>query len=66
MKLVLVDSMEQVLATALRRKPAALKAPPAEVVERGDELREQPAAPDKLRRGFPGPEQPPAVAEPTH
>ena len=66
MKLVLVDSMEQVLATALRRKPTALKAPPAEVIERGDELREQPAAPDKLRRGFPGPEQPPAVAEPTH
>jgi len=63
MKLVLVESMEQVLATALRRKPAALKASPTEVVDRGDELREQPAAPDKLRRGFPGPEQPPAVAQ---
>jgi ATP-dependent Lon protease len=64
MKLILVDSMDQVLENALVRKPVALKAPPAEVVERGDELREQPAAPDKLRRGFPGPEQPPAVAKP--
>jgi hypothetical protein len=44
------------------RKPVALKATPAEIVERGDELREQPAAPDKLRRGFPGPDQPPAQA----
>jgi ATP-dependent Lon protease len=63
MKLILVDSMDQVLEHALVRKPVALKPTPAEVVERGDELREQPAAPDKLRRGFPGPEQPPAVAQ---
>jgi len=62
-KLILVDSMEQVLEHALVRKPTALKAPAAEVVERGEELREQPAAPDKMRRGFPGPEQPPAVAQ---
>ena len=34
MKLVLVDSMDQVLDTALRRKPQPLKATPAEVVER--------------------------------
>jgi len=62
-KLVLVDSMEQVLATALRRKPAPLKAPPAEVVDPNRPLDEHPAAPDKVRRGFPG-EQPPAVAQP--
>jgi ATP-dependent Lon protease len=61
-KLVLADSMDQVLLHALVRKPVALKATPAEIVERGDELREQPAAPDKLRRGFPGPDQPPAQA----
>jgi ATP-dependent Lon protease len=64
-KLVLVESMEQVLEHALVRMPVALKTAPAEVVERGDELREQPAAPDKMRRGFPGPEQPPAQAEAT-
>ncbi|MEA2623757.1 MAG: ATP-dependent Lon protease [Chloroflexota bacterium] len=63
-KLVLVDSMDQVLATALRRKPAALQAPPAEVINRGDELSDRPAAPDKVRRGFPTQEQPPAVARP--
>src|SRR5262249_38567654 len=62
-KLVMVDSMERVLATALRRKPAPLKAPPAEVVDPNRPLDEHPAAPDKVRRGFPG-EQPPAVARP--
>jgi ATP-dependent Lon protease len=64
MKLVLVDSMDQVLATALRRKPAALKAPAPEVINRGDELSDRPSAPDKVRRGFPEVEQPPAVATP--
>ena len=33
-KLVLVDSMDQVLEAALRRKPKALDAEPAEVIER--------------------------------
>ncbi len=61
MKLVMVDSMEQVLANALRRKPAPLKAPPAEVIDPNRPLDEHPAAPDKVRRGFPG-EQPPAAA----
>jgi ATP-dependent Lon protease len=61
MKLILVDSMEQVLENALVRKPVALKTSPAEVHEHGD-LPAKPAAPDKLRRGFPGPDQPPAVA----
>jgi ATP-dependent Lon protease len=61
-KIVLVDSMDQVLANALRRKPAPLKAPPAEVVDANRALDEHPAAPDKVRRGFPG-EQPPAAAQ---
>ena len=34
-----------------------------EVVEKGEELDEEsPAAPDKMRRGFPGTDQPPAIA----
>jgi ATP-dependent Lon protease len=64
MKLVLVESMDQVLATALRRKPEALKPRPPEVINRGDELSDHPQAPDKVLRGFPGTEQPPAVARP--
>ncbi|CAN5737210.1 endopeptidase La [soil metagenome] len=61
-KLVMAESMDQVLEHALVRKPVALKTTPAEVLDRGDEPREQPAAPDKMRRGFPSSEQPPAVA----
>ncbi|HEY5519810.1 MAG TPA: endopeptidase La, partial [Candidatus Limnocylindrales bacterium] len=63
MKLVLVSSMEQVLEQALVRKPQRLEAKPAEIVEKGEPLDEgTPAAPDKIRRGFPGTEQPPAIA----
>ncbi len=62
-KLILVDSMDQVLANALRRKPAALKAPPAEIVDRTTDLSDRPSAPDKVTRGFPPAEQPPAVAD---
>ncbi len=63
MKLVLVDSMDQVLEHALMRKPQRLEAKPAEVVEKGENLDEDsPAAPDKITRGFPGSEQPPAMA----
>ncbi len=62
-KLVLVDSMDQVLEHALVRKPKRLEAKPAEVVDKGGEIEtDSPAAPDKLRRGFPGVDQPPAVA----
>jgi ATP-dependent Lon protease len=64
MKLVLAGSMEQVLVAALRRRPEALKAPRPEVVEPGEALDDRPAAPDKVRRGFPPAEQPPAVAAP--
>ncbi len=64
MKLILVDSMDQVLDNALRRRPVALKAPKAEIIEAGEPLDEHPSAPDKVRRGFPGADQPPAVAGP--
>jgi ATP-dependent Lon protease len=63
-KLIMADSMEQVLQHALVRMPEALKTTPAEVLERGEEPSERPAAPDKMRRGFPGTDQPPAVARP--
>ena len=63
MKLVMVESMDQVLEHALRRAPKALDAKPAEVVEQGEPVDEEsPAAPDKMRRGFPGQDQPPAIA----
>ncbi|HEV8516634.1 MAG TPA: endopeptidase La [Candidatus Limnocylindrales bacterium] len=64
-KLILVDSMDQVLASALRRKPSALKiVERPEVVEDG-RLRDRPKAPDKVIRGsFPPAEQPPAVVAP--
>jgi ATP-dependent Lon protease len=62
-KLVLVESMDQVLEHALRRVPKALETKPAEVVEPGQPIDEEsPAAPDKMRRGFPGQDQPPAIA----
>jgi ATP-dependent Lon protease len=62
-KLVLVESMDQVLEHALIRVPRRLDVKPAEVVEKGEQIDEQsPAAPDKIRRGFPGAEQPPAIA----
>jgi ATP-dependent Lon protease len=63
MKLVMVESMDQVLEHALRRAPKALDAKPAEVVDKGEDVDEDnPAAPDKMRRGFPGQDQPPAIA----
>jgi ATP-dependent Lon protease len=65
-KLVMVESMDQVLEHALRRVPKALDAKPAEVIEQGESVDEEnPAAPDKMRRGFPGQDQPPAIAS-TH
>jgi hypothetical protein len=60
---VLVESMDQVLEHALVRKPRRLEVKPAEIVEKGDPIDETtPAAPDKIRRGFPGTDQPPAIA----
>ncbi len=63
-KLILVDSVDQVLEAALRRKPQPLKASPPQVVDGDTPLDPAPAAPDKVRRGFPGVDQPPAVAAP--
>jgi ATP-dependent Lon protease len=59
-KLVLVDSMEQVLEAALRRKPAPLEAEPPKVVKGGDDLTPEPES--RVRRTtFPPSEQPPVV-----
>jgi ATP-dependent Lon protease len=63
MKLVLVESMDQVLEHGLVRVPRRLDTKPAEVVEKGESIEDTtPGAPDKIRRGFPGPDQPPAIA----
>jgi ATP-dependent Lon protease len=64
MKLILVESMDHVLASALRRRPQPTKVAPPEVVAPGEKLDERPTAPDKVRRGFPPAEQPPAVVAP--
>ena len=63
-KLVLADSMDQVLEAALRRKPQPLKAPPPRSSRVTPPWIRSPSAPDKVRRGFPPVEQPPAVAGP--
>jgi len=63
-KIVLVESMEQVLEAGLRRKPARLAVTPGEVVDADRKPDERPSAPDKITRGFPPAEQPPAVATP--
>ncbi len=63
MKLILVESMDQVLEHGLVRLPKRLEAKPAEVVEKGEAMDEEsPSAPDKIVRGFPGADQPPAIA----
>jgi ATP-dependent Lon protease len=59
MKLVLVESMDQVLAAALRRKPRPLKASPLKPVARDDSGTD--AASGTKTPLFP-PQQPPAVA----
>jgi ATP-dependent Lon protease len=60
-KLVLVDSMDQVLEAALRRKPKPLATEPPKVVKK-DEPIESPA-PRVGRREFPPSDQPPVVVE---
>jgi ATP-dependent Lon protease len=65
MKLVLVDSMEQVLDAALRRKPKALaiEEPPT-VIKPSDKLADEPERQDRVRRApFPPAEQPPVVVQ---
>jgi ATP-dependent Lon protease len=61
-KLVLVDSMDQVLTAALRRKPKPLVAEPAKVIDGDDKLDPSPEGESRVRRNtFPTPEQPPVV-----
>ncbi|HEU0235569.1 MAG TPA: endopeptidase La [Candidatus Limnocylindrales bacterium] len=61
-RLVLVDSMDQVLEAALRRRPKPLRAEPAKVVEGDQPLEPQPEGESRVRRNrFPTPEQPPVV-----
>jgi ATP-dependent Lon protease len=64
MKLILVDSMDQVLEASLRRKPQPLKAEPPKIVEGDTPLRPEPESPVR-RSGFPPPaDQPPVVVGP--
>ena len=61
-KLVLVDSMDQVLETALRRKPKPLVAEPPKVLTGDDEPKPEPES--RVRRStFPPSDQPPVVVE---
>ena len=61
-KLVLVDSMEQTLTAALRRKPKPLTAEPPTIVEGDKPLDPAPEGESRVRRStFPTPEQPPVV-----
>ncbi len=63
-KLVLVDSMEQVLEAALRRKPTPLEADPPKIIKGGDPLDPEPETQSRVRRTtFPPAEQPPAVVQ---
>src|SRR5436189_2597318 len=63
-KLILVDSMDQVLEAALRRKPKALVAEPPKVVKNDDQLDPEPEKqPTVRRRDFPPTDQPPVVVE---
>src|SRR6187401_2402550 len=62
MKLVLVDSMDQVLEAALRRKPKALETEPPKVVKGGDPIEPEPE-PTVRRTNFPPSDQPPVVVE---
>jgi ATP-dependent Lon protease len=63
-KLILVDSMDQVLEAALRRKPKALPVEPPKVVKGDDPLEPEPAKQPTVRRSnFPPTDQPPVVVD---
>jgi ATP-dependent Lon protease len=63
-KLVLVDSMDQVLEAALRRKPQPLQAEPPKIIEGDKPLDPEPEGESRVRRTtFPPSEQPPVVVE---
>ena len=61
MKLVLVESMDQVLEAALRRRPRPLPTGPVGPARKAAEPRPETAAPHARRPGFPPADQPPAV-----
>jgi ATP-dependent Lon protease len=59
-KLILVDSMDQVLEAALRRKPKPLEVEPPKVLKRDDDPKPEPES--RVRRTtFPPSDQPPVV-----
>ena len=60
MKLILVESMEQVLEAALRRKPKALETEPPKIVKGGDPIEPEPETPVR-RTNFPPTDHPPVV-----
>ena len=63
-KLVLVDSMDQVLEAALRRKPRPLHPEPPKIVEGDKPLDPEPEGESRVRRTtFPPAEQPPVVVQ---
>jgi ATP-dependent Lon protease len=62
MKLVLVDTMDQVLETALRRRPKPLPSERPTAAKGGDETRPEPA-PRVRRPEFPPADQPPVVVK---
>src|SRR4051794_5090646 len=59
-KLVLADTMDQVLEAALRRRPKPLKVVPPTVIEGGELPKPEPQSPVR-RSNFPPAEQPPVV-----
>jgi ATP-dependent Lon protease len=61
-KLILVDTMDQVLEAALRRKPRALAPEPPKVVKGNEPLDPEPEPQSRVRRtNFPPTDQPPVV-----
>jgi ATP-dependent Lon protease len=63
-KLVLVDTMDQVLEAALRRKPKALVTEPAKIVTGDKPLDPEPEKEERVRRApFPPADQPPVVVQ---
>jgi ATP-dependent Lon protease len=62
-KLVLAESMAEVLEAALRRAPKALKAETPRVVEGGGELPKPEPQPRVRRSNFPPSDQPPVVVQ---
>ncbi len=64
LKLVIAETMDQVLDAALRRKPQPIRPPRTPVGGTGTRREHVPAAGRTVRGGFPPADQPPAVAGP--